>query len=84
MKTNLYSVFDSAAEAFGPPFTTHTHALAAHILRNAAADTRTTVNQRPGDFTLWHLGAFQDSSAQFELLPAPVRIPHAQVEVTPK
>lgn len=71
---NLYimSVFDSKAAAFLDPFYTNTVAIGIRSFEAAANDPSHEFTRHPDDYTLFELGQFCQSNAEFILHPAPI------------
>lgn len=67
MISQAFSVYDSKAEAFLPPFFTSTPALAMRSFAEAANNSEHNFHRYAGDFTLFHIGVFDDSKG--ELVP---------------
>lgn len=68
-----YSVHDSVAQFFGPPFFCKTDGEARRLFSDACKDTRSNLSEHPSDFALYRLGQFDDNSG--DLVPvAPVLI----------
>lgn len=63
MIINLYSIFDSKALAFGPPFPAATHGLAVRMFGDLVGDSNTTVGRHPSDFRLYCVATFDDQKA---------------------
>lgn len=70
MKLKIYSVFDSKAEAFFPPFLLHNDSLAVRTFRDALNDDGHQFHKNPGDYTLFYFGEFDDSDGSFEVVNA--------------
>lgn len=68
MITKMYSLYDSKALIYSPPFTAVSHGLAMRMVMEVASDLQTSVGRHPADFTLYCIGAFNDQSG--EMLPA--------------
>lgn len=79
MKLQIIAVYDSAAEMFGQP----------QFVLSLGQSTRTFADQvnskdsgdlgkHPADFTLFHLGEYDDGHAHFELLPEPRQLVRGQ------
>lgn len=58
----IFSVYDSAAEAFLPPFFVPAIALAIRTFKQTANTPEHHFNQHPSDFTLFELGTFDQST----------------------
>ena len=57
-----YSIFDSKAESYSPPFFAGSDGLACRMVSDAASDPGTTLFKHPADFTLYRLGSFDPVS----------------------
>lgn len=71
MLLNAYSLYDSKAVTYSPPFYAPAHGAAVRIVMDAAADPNTSIGRHPADYTLYCVGRFDDQSGQ--LLPHDVR-----------
>lgn len=71
MLLKMYSIRDSKAEVFNPPFFKHTHGEAERDFRNLVNDEKSFVNKYPEDFDLFYLGQFDDQTGKIEPLPTP-------------
>lgn len=60
MQINVFSVYDSKAEFYGTPFFMPTVNSAIRAFSDLANDRSTTIFKHPGDFTLFHIGTFDD------------------------
>lgn len=67
---NIFSVYDSKAEAFIQPFFSQTIGTALRDFGRAANDAQHQFHQHAGDYTLFHLGSFDPNKADFTLLKA--------------
>lgn len=67
MITQVYSIYDSKAGVFHRPFYMHYEAEAMRACIELASDNSTTPGKYPHDFSLFHLGAFDDNKGTFEL-----------------
>lgn len=74
MLLEIYSVHDSKAEAFLPPFSTQNHAVALRMIDDALLDPNHGFSRHAADYTLFHLGAFDQNTGTYNLLAAPVNI----------
>lgn len=71
MKRLLLSVHDSKAKVFFNPFTATTVEAACRSFAVAANDDGTEISRYPADFTLFHVGYFDDETGVVEsLIPA--------------
>lgn len=69
-----FSIYDTAAITYSPPFYFATKGLAIRMFSETAADTNTSIGRHPMDFTLFHIGEFDDSNGQMipEITPTPI------------
>ena len=73
MKHFICAVYDSKAETFGQPAFFQTLGIAERaFLDNTKKDEM--MKNHPRDFTLFHLGSYEDSTGFFDSLTAPVQI----------
>lgn len=63
MIMKMYSVYDSKAVAFLPPFFMHTDNVAKRTFSDCANDVNHMFSKHPEDYTLFCLGTFDDSNA---------------------
>lgn len=68
MKTKAFSVYDSKAEAFMPPFFMQTVGAAVRAFSDLSNDPNTMVNRHPSDYVLYEIGSFDDDGGTFENL----------------
>lgn len=71
MILNVYSVRDSKADTFSPPFFNATHGIAERNFQNLVNDPQSQVNRYPTDFDLYYLGKYDDNTGKFESLDTP-------------
>jgi len=83
MVLNIYSIYDSKAEAFEAPFFIRSRGEALRGWIDVVADTNTKFNKHPGDYTLFELGSFDCLSGQFNSLKAKYSL-GTGLEVLPK
>lgn len=69
-----FSVFDSAAQAYLPPFYSKTTGLALRSFETAANNAEHDFHNHAGDYTLFELGSFDESTAYFTPLKAPLNL----------
>lgn len=74
------AVHDSAAGVFNRPFFVPSVGLANRSFRDEVnrKATDNPMNQHPYDFTLFHVGFFEDSDGSLQSLPKPVVLARAQ------
>lgn len=67
----MYTIRDDKTEAYMQPFFQQTKGAAMRALSDLANDEKTMFSIHPQDFSCYYLGQFDDSTGQFNLLPAP-------------
>lgn len=67
----MFSVYDSKAEAFLPPFILPKTSMAQRTFADCANSETHQFGTNPEDYTLMKLGNWDDESAKFEALPTP-------------
>lgn len=78
MNLETFSVYDSKAKAYLPPFFLHNTGMATRIFQNCANDPTHTFGANPGDYTLFHIGSFDDNTGTLEALKTPISLGLAQ------
>lgn len=71
MITQVCAMYDSKARAFAPPFTVVHLDIALRVFTDVANMPNHQCSKHPEDFSLFHLGNFNDETAEFKLLPQP-------------
>lgn len=72
MKKLMLSLFDEPAGVFCTPFFSHNEATALRDLDHAVKDPASQIHRSPGDFTMYELGYFDDTTAEL-VLTSPIR-----------
>jgi len=62
MILKMFSVFDKAVGAYMQPFFAPSVGAAIRMFSDAVADKDSNLGRHPGDYTLFHVGDFDDSS----------------------
>jgi len=65
MKLQAYSVFDSKAKFFVKPFYCANDMVALRLFASAASDRALDIGKFPTDFSLFHVGEWDDDSGTF-------------------
>ncbi|AXH76127.1 MAG: nonstructural protein [Microviridae sp.] len=76
MRYQMFSVFDIALGTFGRPMFLQSTGQAIRSFSdevNRSADDN-QMNKHPVDFSLFHLGEFDDDAAEFSIFPKPERL----------
>ena len=75
MKLNMYTFFDSAAQAFTNPFFMHNDGLAIRAFQdNINAETENNMKLHPEQFTLFKVAEWEDKEAKIQPLEPPLSI----------
>lgn len=69
MKQEIFSVYDSAAQAFLQPFFSPSLGSALRSLTDAVNDPKHEFSKHAGDYTLFKLGSFSDDTGLFDTAP---------------
>lgn len=62
----MFSIFDTKAAVFGTPFFMPREGMAIRALQDLVNDGQSMVNKHPEDFSLYHIGDFEDETASFD------------------
>lgn len=71
MISQIFTVYDSKAEAYMSPFFMGTKGEAIRSFSDTCQDTEHQFNRHSADFTLFHLGWYDNNKAFFEILETP-------------
>lgn len=74
MKQKIFSVFDSAAQAYLPPFCLHNRGMAIRVFGDMVARPEHAFAMHPADYTVFELGEFDDATGMFVLLDGPEKV----------
>lgn len=77
MKMQVYTVYDSKAAIYMPPFFMKTKGEAVRAFKNTVNDTEHPFYRNPEDYALFYLGVYDDESAAFRLQETPEVIARA-------
>lgn len=69
MKIEVFSIYDNKAKCFSRPFYSATVAVALRDFSTACKDSQSQLSKHPEDFTLFHVGHFDDEVGTFTNLP---------------
>lgn len=64
MIIKMFAIYDEKALAHVTPFFMHNEMMAVREFRNLASDDKTQIGKNPTDFSLWHLGEFDDNTGE--------------------
>lgn len=68
MILKVFTVYDSKAEAYLPPFMMHTKAQAIRAFCDTVNSPDSVFAKHPEDYTLFEIASFDDSIAEYEML----------------
>lgn len=74
MELKVFTVRDSKAEIYSPPFYSKTHGEAERNFRELANDQKSMVSKYPQDFDLYFLGTYDDSVGKMDILDTPQHV----------
>lgn len=66
MKTKIYTIFDSKAEAFNAPFYFQHDAQAIRGFADAVNSPESHIGMHPEDYTLFVIGTYDDETAEIK------------------
>lgn len=73
----ILAIYDGKARAFLPPIYCSNVEVAVRALRDAANQAGHQIQRNPLDFTMFHLGVWDDETALFTLLDNTIQIANA-------
>lgn len=82
MQMCILVIYDKAVEAYSPPYATRALGQGLRDFIEEVNNPQSRISRSPDDFTLFHLGYFDDNSAMFDLFadgPRPIAHGHEQV-----
>lgn len=74
MLLQVFAVYDSKVEAYMSPFFMQSRGQAIRAFCDTAEDSNSQIGKHPADFTLFHLGEYDDSNASFSLASTPISL----------
>lgn len=69
MIINVYTIYDVKAEAYHQPFYAASRGIAIRLFTEAANDKKINIGKYPADYTLFEIGYWDDSNAEFKCHP---------------
>lgn len=74
MQMQAYAVYDRKAESYAQPFFAPNHAVAIRNFEGAVRSGNSQLSTHPEDFSLWHLGEYDDEQGRFQNLQNPSQL----------
>ncbi|QXP08632.1 MAG: nonstructural protein [Arizlama microvirus] len=74
MKLISIAVLDLATETYGRPFFVHHAGQAMRSFMDEVKNRDSEIGKHPGDYELYELGTFDDTTGKFTAPPEPVRL----------
>lgn len=74
MKIQMFAVYDSTTQIYAQPNFLATIQVAQRMWPEAANDPNSQIGKYPADFTLFHLGEYDDETGKFTNLHTPVSL----------
>lgn len=74
MLVEVFAVYDSKARSYGQPFFCINAGIAVRIFQSTVMDETTQFNKYPEDFSLFHLGSFNDQTGEFTARENPTNL----------
>lgn len=62
----IYSIHDSKADAYLPPFFLHADGMATRSFQDCITDPEHAFGKHPQDYTLFNIGTFNDKTSELE------------------
>lgn len=71
MIKKIFTIYDSKAEVYGPPFFYQRTGEAIRAFEDLCIDPKTKLNQHSEDFTLFEIGMYDETNGQITSLKTP-------------
>lgn len=78
MQSQMFTVWDCKTEAFMQPFFMQARGAALRSFADTCNDKDHAFNKHPADYTLFHLGSFDDGTGKLVLYDTPISLGVAQ------
>lgn len=80
MKVQIFATFDNKAKAYNQPFFMLNTDMAIRSFTDAVINPETQYHQNPLDYTLFHIGQYDDENAQIETQSVEMLITASQAQ----
>lgn len=74
MEYKMFSIRDTKAEVFFPPWYKQTHGEAERAFADIVSDDKSTIHKHPEDFDLFFVGTYDDQTGKITIPQAPEHI----------
>lgn len=74
MKLLAFSIYDEKVQGFNPPFFCQAVGQAPRSMDDLVNDPQTVISRHPEDYSLYHVGSFDDGSAEFRSEVPPILV----------
>lgn len=78
MKYQVVTIFDRAAEIFNAPAFFTAVGVAVRTFSDQVNDPNNPTNKHPEDFSMYHLGEYDDQTAEFTTFEKPIKLATAK------
>lgn len=69
MKTIIYAIFDDKAKVYNKPFHQLNEEVMIRTCVDLLRDKASTISSHPEDYVVFELGTYDDTTAEYELIP---------------
>lgn len=77
MKTEMFVIYDNKARAYNKPFYMLNADCAVRTFRDLANDPASEISKNPEDYSMFHIGTYDDENATCEMHPSPLHVANA-------
>lgn len=74
MKCQIFAIYDSVSETFTKPFASHSVNTARREIADVVNQKESKYSKHSEDFSLFHLGSYDENTALFKILTAPTSV----------
>lgn len=68
MKLEIFTIYDNKSETYFQPFYMLNQAMALRQFADMSNDENSNIQKHPEDYSLWHIGSWNDQDALFETI----------------
>jgi len=74
MKLQVFAIYDAKVQTYNHPIFLPTRGAAIRVWEDTVTDKTTSFSKHPADYTLFHLGEYDDQTGTFENFHTPVSL----------